>query len=254
MKIKFKTIAAVAAFLVFAVVMPRPGHGAAVSNPAVGETVVLELFMSQGCSSCPPAVALLTELERDTNVIALTWPVDYWDYAGWKDTFAQPQNSERQRAYNDHLGLRFLYTPQMFVNGAAQTVGSDRAEVIEALRDPAKRLRLPVEIRREGDQVIIALPEAPASVAATVWLVRYDRNKSVKIAAGENSGKTMSIPNVVRDSTSIGTWNGGALEIALAVSDLIDGDREACAIIIQTAGTGPIIGAATLDLVSLTES
>lgn len=254
MKIKYKTIAAVAAFLVLAAVMPRPGHGAADSNAAVGETVVLELFMSQGCSACPPAVALLSELEREANVIALTWPVDYWDYAGWKDTFAQPQNSERQRAYNDHLGLRYLYTPQIFVNGASQAVGSDRADVVEALRDPAKRLRVPIEIRQEDDRIIVALPDAPASVAATVWLVRYDRVNTVEIEAGENSGKKLSIPNVVRDATSIGTWRGEALEIALAVPDLMDGDREACAILIQTAGTGPIIGAATLDLASLTES
>lgn len=253
MKIEYKAIVAVAAFLAFGAVMPRPGHGATVSSPAAGETVVLELFMSQGCSSCPPAVELLSELEHDVNVIALTWPVDYWDYAGWKDTFAQPQNSERQRAYNDHLGLRYLYTPQMFVNGASQAIGSDRAEVIEALRDPAKRLRLPVEIRQEGDQVIVALPAAPASVAATVWLVRYDRDNAVEIKTGENSGKKMSIPNVVRDATSIGTWRGEALEIALAVPYLMHGDREACAILIQTAGTGPIIGAATLDFESLTE-
>ncbi len=253
MKIKYKTIAAVAAFLAFAALMPRPGQAAADSIPAVGETVVLELFMSQGCSSCPPAVALLTELEREANVIALTWPVDYWDYAGWKDTFAQPRNSERQRAYNDHLGLRYLYTPQMFVNGASQAVGSDRAEVIEALRDPAKRLRVAVEIRQEGDHIIVALSDAPASVAATVWLVRYDRDNAVEIEAGENAGRKMSIPNVVRDVTSIGTWRGEALEIALAVPDLRDGDPEACAILIQTAGTGPIIGAATLDLASLTE-
>lgn len=239
---------AFAAMLATALLSPR----AALTEDR--EPAVLELFMSQSCAACPPAVRLLGELIEQGNVIALTWPVDYWDYTGWKDTFAAPGNSKRQKAYNDQLGLRYLYTPQMFINGASQVVGSDREDVLAALEEPAKRLRIEVKIEQNGNQVTVSLPEAPAALPATVWLVRYDHVRNVDIGAGENAGKTLMLHNVVRDAEAIGTWDGEAMTINLTIPRLTADDREACAILVQTQGTGPIIGAANLDFASLSRT
>jgi len=213
------------------------------------DMVVVELFMSQSCAACPPAMGLLDELADRDDVLALSWPVDYWDYTGWKDTLAAPDNAERQRAYNDHLGQRFMYTPQIFVNAASSAEGADRAQVLAAIKQPAKHLRLPVTLSRVGSVVKVHIPKAKAAAAATVWLVRYDHHQVVSVTAGENAGRTLKVPNVVRDATAIGTWRGDAMEFTFDMAALEAGGREACAILVQTGGTGPIIGAANMDLV-----
>ncbi|MFQ5533690.1 MAG: DUF1223 domain-containing protein [Sphingomonadales bacterium] len=256
MNIRTLAMAAVAAAVAISSQLPRTAWSGDDAPPsakggAAHELAVVELFMSQACGSCPPAVEFMGELATGGDVIALTWPVDYFDYTGWKDTFASPENSRRQRAYNDQLGLRYLYTPQIFVNGASQAVGSDREDVMAAVEEPAKRLRVDIDIKQDGDSVTIHLPSAPAALPATVWLMRYDHIRQVDIAGGENAGRTMLLRNVVRDTNAIGTWNGEAKDIVLNIPDLMDGNREACAILVQTQGVGPIIGAATLDFASL---
>jgi len=238
---------------VFAGMLALLAVGPAAAEQSAADLVVVELFMSQSCAACPPAMALLDELAERDNILALSWPVDYWDYTGWKDTLALPENAARQRAYNDHLGQRYLFTPQIFVNGAVSTKGADRAEVLTAIAEPAKRLRLPVTLVRDGNLVRVRLPKADAVQPATVWLVRYDHHQVVEVTAGENAGRTLKVPNVVRDATAIGTWTGEAMEFTLDMAALEAGGREACAILVQTDGTGPIIGAADLDLVPETD-
>ena len=237
-----------ALFVVLAVVPAAVPASAERPGPNM---VVVELFMSQSCAACPPAMALLDQLADRDDVLALSWPVDYWDYTGWKDTLAAPDNAERQRAYNDHLGQRFMYTPQIFVNAAASAEGADQAQVLAAIERPAKTLRLPVTLNRVGNLVKVRIPKAKAALPATVWLVRYDHHQVVSVTAGENAGRTLKVPNVVRDATAIGTWRGDAMEFTFDMAALEAGGREACAILVQTQGTGPIIGAANMDLVPL---
>ena len=236
-------MAAVVAALVLGALAP-----AVAGNGGGTDARVVELFMSQSCGACPPAEDLLGEIAHRDDVIALSWPIDYWDYTGWKDTFARPENSLRQRAYNDHLGLRYLYTPQMFINGASQVVGSDRDEVLATLDTPAKSLRLPLTIIRRGNIITIELPDGPAAMPATIWLVRYNHVETVKVRKGENRGKTLTLHNVVRDSVALGEWNGKAMVLEFTLAELSKGGMEACAVLVQSDGTGPIIGAANIEL------
>jgi hypothetical protein len=168
--------------------------------------VVVELFTSQGCSSCPPANANLAALADRPNVLALSFGVTYWDYLGWKDTFAQPAFTDRQRAYERPLGHDGPFTPQIVVDGSADTVGNERSDIEKLIaashRAPAPRLHLAADT--------LTIDAAPAR-AADVWLVRYDpRIENVPVQRGENAGRTLPHKNVVRSLTRIGTWNGAA--------------------------------------------
>lgn len=205
--------------------------------------VVVELFTSQGCNTCPPADAYLGELAKRRDVVALSLHVDYWDYIGWKDTFALSIATERQRAYASHLGRGFVYTPQIVVDGAAEAVGSHRATVaheIEAARGASGKI--PVRVVHKGDDTMaVTLPDAPTGgKSATVWLVMYDAVHTADIKSGENGGKQLTYYNVVREFRQIGTWSGKAMTIPVKAED--DG-RAGCAVLVQEGGTGRIIGA-----------
>ncbi len=163
--------------------------------------VVVELFTSQGCSSCPPADAYLHDLAKRTDVIALSYNVGYWDYLGWKDTLASLAHTERQRAYARTLGLSGVYTPQIVVNGIAEGVGSRRHEIEPAL-ESAKPLPVSISFTGEGDALSLSVgpgetPERPA----TLWLVRYTKEERVEISRGENRGRTIAYTHAVRQLT-----------------------------------------------------
>ncbi|HLK25556.1 MAG TPA: DUF1223 domain-containing protein [Caulobacteraceae bacterium] len=170
-------------------------------------TVLVELFTSQGCSSCVNSGALISALDQRPHVLALTFPVDYWDYLGWRDTLAKPEFSERQRLYMRALALRDVYTPQVVVDGRLQAAAVDRdkidALVREAGRAPVTAPRVlvrPSRVRVSG--------QAPAGGAA-VWLVRYQPgDQSVKVLAGDNRGRTIVEHNVVRELVRLGVWRG----------------------------------------------
>jgi hypothetical protein len=210
--------------------------------------VVVELFTSQGCNTCPPADAYLGELAQRRDVVALSLHVDYWDYIGWKDTYAMGIATERQRAYASSFGKGFVYTPQIVVDGAAEAVGSHRSTVSDEI-DAARKVpgRFPVQIVYKGDdRVIVTLPAAPNDgKEATVWLVLYDRSHTTDIKRGENSGKKLTYYNVVREFRRIGTWSGKAATIPVKVED--DG-RDECAVLVQYEGTGRIVGAGKVAL------
>ena len=210
--------------------------------------IVVELFTSQGCSSCPPADALLLEWSRDPDVLVLSLHVDYWDYLGWKDTLSRPGHVKRQQAYARSTGSRQVYTPQAVIDGQYQVVGSNRAALQEAMLAARKDMRLALDIRRnpKGQPVAVKLPShAGWSGEAVVWLCLFDRKREVAIERGENTGRSMTYVNVARAWQKLGLWDGGQAEIPLP--DLSDYDWHAGngAILLQSA-RGPIVGAVEL--------
>ncbi len=224
--------------------------GAAAQNaPATRPAVVVELFTSQGCSSCPPADALLGELAGRPDVIALSLHVDYWDYIGWKDPFGSPMNTARQRRYVEELGLRYVYTPQMIIDGRINAVGSRRDEVLDAI-ERAGRERAGFDIRfveSGGGKVVIPAGHAPEN-GATVWLAVYDRSHETEIKRGENAGRKLRNTNVVRSLERLGTWMGERLEIPLDLAGAAARGRDGCAVIVQQGRNGPVLAAAAMNL------
>lgn len=210
--------------------------------------VVVELFTSQGCSSCPPADALAGRLAERDDVLALSFHVDYWDYLGWKDTFASPAHSERQRNYARSMRRRSVYTPQMVIDGHLDVVGSHAVRVEDAIRQAAgdRPTSVPIRFSRHDGMVVLHIDEAALDGDATVWLVRYDLQRSQRIRRGENAGHTITYHNVVRDIRNLGLWRGEAMEIALSTDDLWSRGPDRCAVILQRDGHGPVVGAAIL--------
>jgi hypothetical protein len=213
-------------------------------------TTVVELFTSQGCSSCPPADALLTELSRRDDIVALSFHVDYWDYIGWKDPFAFPDSTERQKNYARALRQRYVYTPEMVIDGVRDTAGSRDDEVKslidrEAARD---RLRVPVTATMSKDDVVkIAIPAADFHGKAVVWLFEFDSKHTTKVQRGENDGRTLVNSNVVRAIHRVGEWDGSALSLRVP----LDGGGEkhdGCAVLVQADGFGPILGATAIRM------
>ena len=176
--------------------------------------VLVELFTAQGCATCQPADAVLADLAKRKDVLALTFSVDIWDFLGWPDTFAQPEFTARQRAYVKRLKLREMSTPQMVVQGAAHSPGLDPDEV-SGLIDAAERPKTPaVTLAKSGKRVTIGKGHAGGG-PADVWLVRYDlKTRSVTIKTGESRGKIVTETNVVRQIVRLGSWNGATRSFA----------------------------------------
>lgn len=222
---------------------------AAEHNPRPAPKAIVELFTSQGCSSCVPADAFLAELVKRDDVVALSLHVNYWDYLGWQDTLADPANTERQRAYAAVKGSPRVYTPQIVLNGGADFVGSDRSAVDAAIARSA--LPVPVTIRRGDGTVEIEVAARPIRTMwpATIRLVLLTSEAKVAVARGENAGSTIEYYNVVRAMRPIGMWDGEAVKITLPVKELMVDGVDACAIIVQEdlpKGPGQILGAAWL--------
>ena len=180
-------------------------------------TCVVELFTSQGCSSCPPADRLLSTLARDPNKVALTFPVDYWDFIGWKDTFAEPAFTARQKAYAAVRGDAHVYTPQAVIDGLVDAVGSDQAAIEQAVatyKGTSGALTIPIRVR-ETDGVLHIDIDAGNGAPAGVYVLRVVRSLTVAIARGENSGRKVTYTNVVRAMRKIGEWNGTARQFSL---------------------------------------
>lgn len=223
-----------------------------------GKPVVVELYTSQGCNSCPPADRLLGKLAARDDVIALTFNVDYWDYLGWKDTLAQAAYTERQRQYATSFRSRSVYTPQMVIGGRQHAVGSD-ATAVDAAIEAEQRRRdddensggdaapdLHVE-HRDGRVLITLAASQEKRTNATVWLVRYERRHDVPIERGENAGNKLSYYNVARDMRALGQWHGQAMLLDLSRAQLAEGGRDGCAIIVQKGPVGPILAAAQIN-------
>ncbi|MGF1640898.1 MAG: DUF1223 domain-containing protein [Rhodospirillales bacterium] len=220
---------------------------APVARAVGGSLTVVELFTSQGCSSCPPADALVGDLAQRDDVLVLSQHVDYWDYLGWKDPFARPDAAQRQRAYARRLGPGYVYTPQVVIDGTTQVSGSDRAALIARLDQDKATAPLSVEIRRAGDdQVTIVVGGGTTGEEATIWLVLFDRDHATRVSRGENRGRTVRNHNVVRQFTEIGVWSGELLTVT-ATMPAGDDAGDGCAVIVQAQQVGRILGAARLD-------
>lgn len=220
------------------------------SSPSAAPKGVVELFTSQGCSSCPAADALLGRLANRDDVIAISMAVDYWDYLGWKDTLAQAKFTERQKAYARTLGDGMVYTPQMVINGVAHVNGSDEARMERALEKSAKSVaHVPVRLAMVDDKLVVEIDAAPPGTPvheATIWLAVMSSAVEVPIARGENRGKTITYSNVVRELIPIGLWSGKAMSVQLERHSFMRADASRCAVLVQQGQAGPIIGAALL--------
>jgi len=209
---------------------------------------VVELFTSQGCASCPPADALLVELAARGDVIALSEHVDYWNYIGWTDPFSDAGGTERQRAYRRALGLPYVYTPQMVIDGAAEAVGSERSSVEARIAAARAAPHIAIETIRDGDATRVRIPAGQdVAKGAIVWMIDYDRRHTTEIARGENSGVTLVNANVVRKMRKAATYDGAALEFKVDPAKLRDAGRSGCTILVQAADGGRIFGAIAID-------
>ncbi|HEX3501695.1 MAG TPA: DUF1223 domain-containing protein [Stellaceae bacterium] len=221
---------------------------AAPHTARAGSPVVVELFTSQGCSSCPPADEYLGELTARGDIIPLAYHVDYWNYIGWSDPFASKQMTHRQKAYSRALGQRYVYTPEMVVNGTTQEVGSNRHGV-ESLIEGARKAPQTgpaISLTREEDGRIRLRIGAGVHEMATIWLVKFDREHTTAVAVGENEGRTLTDYNAVRTLHQLGSWTGDAVDMVYDVNESDEPGNGGCAILVQRDGTGPIIAAAML--------
>ncbi len=224
------------AFAVALQVWPCGVQAQSADRPAV-----IELYTSQGCSSCPPADALLAQLADRNDVIALALHVDYWDYIGWKDTFGDARFTARQKAYARAAGEHMVYTPQMIVNGRASLVGGDGADLAEVLAPVGDASAPDLSLSRSGDKLQIrATATAPLPAGTVVQLVRYIPSAAVAVDRGENAGRTITYTHVVQSWSVVGKWDGTA---PLSLMVPAEGDQPAV-VLIQAPGPGPILAAA----------
>jgi len=231
----------------------------ALNVPAGAEPrAVIELFTSQGCSSCPPADKLLGELSHDPSLLTMSLAVDYWDYLGWKDTLALHGHSNRERAYANARGDREVYTPQAVINGVVHVLGSDKAAIEKAIAETQDTaLTLPVTIAVADGKVSVKVPAArDGHGSGEVWLCPITAETPVAIGRGENGGKTLTYKNVVRRWIKLGDWNGTAQNFSVAVADLPNSnvslqDINRLTVVLQSgvaAKPGVMLGAATTTL------
>ncbi len=231
------------AFLLVAMMCETGFIPALHANPA---TSVVELFTSQGCSSCPPADHLLSALARDPSTVAVSFPIDYWDFMGWQDTLASPSFTARQKAYAASRGDGHVYTPQAIIDGLIDAVGSDKAQIEHAIKTNKGRdgaLTVPIHLTESGETLRIDIG-AGAGEAASVFVLRIIRAKTVVIGRGENSGRSVTYTNVVRAIRKIGDWNGKAKSFELSE---LKGDNEGYVVLLQKgseSNPGVILAAA----------
>jgi hypothetical protein len=225
-----------------------------VAGAEAGEQrAVIELFTSQGCSSCPAADRLMAEFSHDHSLVALSLAVDYWDYLGWKDTLSLAAHTQRQRGYAKSRGDRQVYTPQAVINGVAHAIGSDRAAIDRAIaqsRAEQHAMEVAVSLSGADGRITVGLPDSTGAVQGEVWLCGVKKATAVEIGRGENRGKTITYHNVVRGWHKLGDWAGKSVSWTVARSDL-KGTVDEAAVIVQERPNGypgRVLGAATIDL------
>lgn len=209
-------------------------------------TVVAELFTSQGCSSCPPAEAFLNELADRPDVIALEFHVDYWDYIGWEDPFAKKSYTDRQKQYMRALHSRYVYTPQIVIDGGKHVVGSDQMKVELAIRDRQDEKRdqaMPgLTVSKTGANALtVSVTGDPQGRIYDVYLITFDKEHRTEIERGENRGMTLVNRNVVRDALLVRQWTGEPLTQEIPVEKFADAGG--WVVLLQQAGHGPIVAA-----------
>lgn len=249
---RFLSLFCIAAF--FSVYASNVHAWASVGKKDLKPLVVVELFTSQGCASCPPADKILSELNQQSDILALSYFVDYWNYLGWEDTFAQKGCTIRQKKYSRALGKSGVYTPQMVVQGTSDIVGSRKAQVQEmvdsARQKAVKKAKDAPKITFDpmGDMIDLKVSAGPHGKNATIWIIGYDYEKTVDIKWGEQGGNRRRYHNVVQSIKRIGSWMGEEIKLTLSKKDIGAVPYDAYAVILQEDETGPIVAAAKLTL------
>jgi hypothetical protein len=230
----------------------------AMVRPAVAEPrAVVELFTSQGCSSCPPADKIIGDLAKDPSVIALSMPIDYWDYLGWKDTLADARFSARQKAYSEMRGDRDVYTPQVVVNGSEHVVGSDLTGIKGAIDDTRKTtgvMSVPVSMTLAGKQITVSVAASgngPTAMHGEIWICSISKAVPIAIGRGENRGREVTYYNVVRNLLKVGDWDGSAGSWSVPLENISREGVDAAAVYVQDGNRdkpGPMLGAAYTSL------
>ncbi len=203
--------------------------------------VVVELFTSQGCSSCPPADRYLGKLAGRDDVVALSWHVDYWDYIGWKDKFATKDTTRRQRDYGRALRQRYVYTPELVVDGRAHS--SSPAKISQLIESARATPKLQLAFDQEGGKHTLRIPAADFKGEANVLVVFYDTRHVTDIKRGENGGRSLEYHNVVREFRVVGRYTGEAMAIPVETSAAEAAGRGGCVVIVQEGSAGPVLGA-----------
>ncbi len=226
--------------------------GLSLFSPAIATAgtspTVVELFTSEGCSSCPPAEALLRRLADEPDILALEFHVDYWDYIGWPDPYADAKYTQRQRDYAQYFHSRTVYTPQMVFQGVHEAPGSRPSEVRKNIAKAQALPRVPVSLTMTaGDQLELRIEASNLSTDADLLLVTYDDYRESEVTRGENSGKTLIHRHVVRSMESIGSWDGAALRL-IRERPATMSDQAGCAVLVQAKDDGRILGAASITL------
>ena len=230
----------------------------AMVRPAVADPrAVVELFTSQGCSSCPPADKIMGDLAKDPSVIALSMPIDYWDYLGWKDTLADSRFSARQKAYSQMRGDRDVYTPQVVVNGSEHVVGSDRTGIEDAIDNTKKAsgvMSVPVSMTLADKQITVTVAasgEGPAPMHGEIWICSISTAVPISIGRGENRGREVTYHNVVRNLLKVGDWNGNAGSWSVPLENISREGVDAAVVYVQDGNRdkpGAMLGAAITPL------
>ena len=220
----------------------RPADAGSEVSPTL-----VELFTSQGCSSCPPADAFVGELARRTDVVALAFHVNYWDYIGWPDPFATEETTDRQRTYGWRMAQGRVYTPQIVVDGVLDAVGSRKNEVNRTIAFaqglPRDHVEIEAETEAKGGFLVSLKGDRPSS-PAVVWMARYDAEHTTEVLRGENRGATLKNFNVVRELRKIGEWSGEAIDFHVMAAEMAarEGGNDGCVIIVQEEGDGMVLG------------
>ena len=217
-------------------------------QPAIAKNrlVVVELFTAQGCAACPPADAYLGELAERDDVLALGFHVDYWDFIGWRDPYADPDYTRRQQAYADRMRIPYVFTPQIVIDGVLQGSGSNRGTIAQHISAAAETKKPWVDVRlthSSKTRVRVQLPEMSYPGEAEVFLVLYDKQHKTKITRGENVGHSLTNYNVVRQFQPIATWRGEPLDLTVPLRHTGDESQTVYAIIVQEPTSGRIVGA-----------
>ncbi|GAB4576600.1 MAG: thioredoxin family protein [Rhodothalassiaceae bacterium] len=215
--------------------------------------VVVELFTSQGCPNCPPAQTMLSEIAERDNILVLSWPVDYWDFMGWKDTFARPENARRQESYNRALRQPGVYTPQIVVDGTFEVVGSRRESVRSRIAEARAVQRQDVSLALNEDDgfCVVEMPDAGSVHEGPVHIeaIYFRAEDKVSISAGDNRGRMMQYRNVVLMTRDLGIWSDSNRTLRIPVRDAMDAGADHMAILLHLGmREGPIVGAASMPL------
>lgn len=220
-------------------------QAAETASRVASRPAVVELFTSEGCSSCPPADAFLGELAQRPGLITLAYHVDYWDGLGWKDPFASAAATDRQRTYARALSLQSVYTPQMVVDGRFDAVGSDRAAVLPLLAGGTDGVG--VQMHRDGAKLSIDLSATNQAEPMEILALAVSDRVQTTVARGENAGRVLSEYSIVRGLYPLGVWNGEATSISLPLTGALE-RATSVVVLIQQQGQGPIVGAASTAL------